>query len=147
MDIRKIENGLSVGAQINPQDVQELARLGFKSIICNRPDSEGPGQASFQEIEKAALSAGINAHHIPIVPGGIKSHDIRAFALAMNEMPSPVFAYCRTGTRSATLWSLSAASSGNEIAEILQKTANAGYDLSALLPMLQEFSANAASPS
>jgi sulfide:quinone oxidoreductase len=51
-----------------------------------------------------------------------------AFASALKELPGPTFAYCRTGTRSATLWSLSAARH-RPLPEILAATKAAGYDM------------------
>jgi sulfide:quinone oxidoreductase len=46
-------------------------------------------------------------------------------------MPGPVLAYCRSGTRSATLWSLAQAGA-RPFDEILSATAAAGYDMSGL---------------
>jgi sulfide:quinone oxidoreductase len=36
----------------------------------------------------------------------VQDEDAEAFGEALTELPGPVLAYCRTGTRSATLWSL-----------------------------------------
>ena len=41
MEAKKISDGLSVSPQISADDIKEIARLGFRSIICNRPDGEG----------------------------------------------------------------------------------------------------------
>ncbi len=46
----------------------------------------------------------------------------------MQELPRPILAYCRTGTRSATLWSLSQAGRMS-VADILAATKAAGYDM------------------
>jgi len=138
MDIRKIDEGLSVGPQITSADATSLAELGFKSIICNRPDGEADDQPSFEAVRNAATAAGLNAHHIPVTPGGIQPHDINAFGLALAEMPKPVFAFCRTGTRSAALWALSAATSGTAVETVLKETADAGYDLEGMRPLLDE---------
>ncbi|MEK7693844.1 MAG: TIGR01244 family phosphatase, partial [Pseudomonadota bacterium] len=35
-----------------------------------------------------------------------------AFGLLVAELPKPVLAYCRTGTRSATLWNLASSRQG-----------------------------------
>ena len=45
--------------QITAADVPALADRGFRSIICNRPDGEGPDQPTFEEIEAAAQDAGL----------------------------------------------------------------------------------------
>ena len=50
------------------------------------------------------------------------------FGAALTELPGPVLAYCRTGTRSATLWSL--ANAGKlALPKILAATKAAGYDM------------------
>ena len=44
MQINKVTNYVSVSPQIQLEDVKTLAELGFKSIICNRPDGEDSGR-------------------------------------------------------------------------------------------------------
>ena len=39
-----LSDTLSVAGQISPADLPAIARAGFKSLICNRPDGESPGQ-------------------------------------------------------------------------------------------------------
>jgi uncharacterized protein (TIGR01244 family) len=52
-------------------------------------------------------------------------------------LPAPALAFCRSGTRSTYLWSLARGAAGDEPAEIAAKAANAGYDVSGLLPMIE----------
>ncbi len=137
MDVRKISDEISVGPQISEEHVRKLRELGFKTIICNRPDGESGDQPDFQLIMNAAAKAGLDAHHLPVVPGGITEHDIHAFSLALAEFPGPVFAYCRTGTRAAALWALTQAGSGADIEALLHDTSKAGCDLSAMRPLLE----------
>ena len=144
MDIRKINDDFSVGPQITEADVGKLAELGFKTIICNRPDGETSDQPDYQLIMNAAAEIGLNAHHLPVVPGGIAEHDIHAFSLALAEFPGPVFAYCRTGTRAAALWALTEAGMGADIELLLHDASNAGYDLSAMRPLLEATARDAA---
>ncbi len=132
MDIKTIDEGLSVSPQISPSDLAAIKDAGFRAIICNRPDGEAGDQPTFEEIEAAAAKLGIEAHYLPIVSGMVKDEDAIAFGGALTHLPGPVLAYCRSGTRSATLWSLSQA--GNLSApEILQKTKDAGYDMSGVV--------------
>jgi sulfide:quinone oxidoreductase len=42
MDIQLLTAHLSVSPQILVSEMQALSEAGFKSIICNRPDGEGP---------------------------------------------------------------------------------------------------------
>ena len=109
MDIRKISEQVSVAPQILEADLAALREKGFQSIICNRPDGEGADQPTFQELATTAKKLGLEARYIPISSGIVQDEDAAAFGVALDEMPKPVLAFCRTGTRSATLWSLSQA--------------------------------------
>ncbi len=128
MDIRKIDDTISVAPQIELQEMDEIARLGFKSVICNRPDGETLEQPEQRLMEEAALAAGLDFRYLPLSPGRLTAELVEDFGAALHDMPGPVLAYCRSGTRSATLWALSQA--GKRPAdEILGMAADAGYDL------------------
>ncbi len=129
MDVKKISNELSVSGQIAVDDVAALAEQGFRAVICNRPDGEGPDQPNFEEIEEAAKKAGMEARYIPIVSGKVGDDDAQAFGDALQSLPKPVLAYCRSGTRSTTLWSLAQADR-MALADILAAAKRAGYDMS-----------------
>ncbi len=128
MDFRKISPDLTVSPQIAAADVAAIKAEGYRSIICNRPDGEGADQPGFEEIEAAARTAGLETRYIPIQAGLVRDEDAEDFGAALREMPGPVLAYCRTGTRSATLWSLAQAGV-RPIPEILAATKAAGYDM------------------
>ncbi len=130
MDIRKISDALSVSPQITPDDMAAVKAAGFRAILCNRPDGEGADQPSFDEIEAAARKQGLEARYVPVQSGIVGDDDARAFGQALTELPGPVLAYCRTGTRSATLWSLNEAAHKRPVSEILTATKAAGYDMS-----------------
>ena len=129
MDPKKITDTVSAAPQISADDVTELARQGYRAIICNRPDGEGADQPAFEEIAAAARDAGIEARYLPVQTGKVSDEDAEAFAAALRELPGPVLAYCRSGTRSATLWSLAAAADGRDLPGILSATKAAGYNM------------------
>jgi TIGR01244 family protein len=106
MDIKKITDKFSVTPQITPDEIDAIKETGFKAIICNRPDGEGPDQPTFEEIETAAKKAGLEVAYVPVQSGMVRDEDVEAFGAALKDLPRPVLGYCRTGTRSATLWSL-----------------------------------------
>lgn len=130
MDAKLITNDLSVAPQIGPDDIPAVASAGFRSIICNRPDAEAVDQSAFREIERLAGQAGIAARYLPVTSGGITDADVAAFEMATDALPKPTLAYCRTGTRSATLWSLAEARRGRAVPEIVAAAKAAGYDMS-----------------
>ncbi|MBX2836294.1 MAG: TIGR01244 family phosphatase [Gammaproteobacteria bacterium] len=129
MDVKRLSDKLSLSGQIQLGDVAKLAELGFRSIICNRPDGEGADQPTIDEIKSAGESAGLEVRYLPMVPGQVSDGDVALFGKAMRELPKPTLAYCRTGTRSATLWSLSQASA-LPMTDILAATKAAGYEMS-----------------
>ncbi|CAG9171008.1 hypothetical protein LMG23992_01907 [Cupriavidus laharis] len=128
MQPRALTNDLSVSPQIVPDDVPTLAAIGFRSLICNRPDGEGPDQPGFQEIERKASALGLQVHYLPVESGKVSDEQAQAFGQLLDSLPKPVLAYCRTGTRSATLWALSQ-SARRPLPDIIERAAAAGYDL------------------
>ena len=132
MNSKKLSNELSVSPQIVSSDVARLAEQGFKSIICNRPDGEGADQPLFTEIESAARAAGLAARYLPVSTGKVTDEDAALFGAASAELPKPILAYCRTGTRSTTLWALNEGSR-RPAAEIAETAKAAGYDVSGVL--------------
>lgn len=102
MQIKAIDDRLSVGPQIAPEDVAALKARGFRSVVCNRPDGEEWGQPAFAEIERAAFAEGLETRHIPVA-GQPTPEQAARFAAALREMPGPVFAYCRSGARAGML--------------------------------------------
>lgn len=135
MEVRKISDKLSLSEQIQSSDVASLHESGFRSIICNRPDGEGADQPNFDEVRAEAEKHQMQVRYLPVLPGKVSDEDVESFSQAMRELPKPTLAYCRTGTRSATLWSLSQARS-QSVPDILKAAKAAGYDMSAVVRRL-----------
>ncbi len=136
MQTRRVTDDLSVAGQIEPADLVVLAAQGFRSVINNRPDNEGAEQPASAALAAAARAAGLAYRYIPVVAGQLPEAQVDAFAAALGELPAPVLAFCRTGTRSTSLWAIHAARTA-PVDAVLQSAAAAGYDLSALRPRLQ----------
>jgi uncharacterized protein (TIGR01244 family) len=132
MQLRQLTNILSVSAQIDEADVGTLAEQGFRSLINNRPDGEVPGQPDSTAIAAAAARHGMAYMHLPVVSGQWQADVVDAFANALHTLPTPILAFCRSGTRSCTLWALSACAAGEDREAVIACAATAGYDLSAL---------------
>src|SRR5690349_5802349 len=107
MNLKTLTPTLSVTPQISPDDVATLAAQGVTTLICNRPDGEQPGQPDHDTMAAAAQAAGLQFEFIPVVSGQLRPEQAQAFGSALAKAPGPVVAYCRSGTRSATLWALS----------------------------------------
>ncbi len=132
MEIKPISADIAVSPQITAQDLETIAQQGYRAIICNRPDGEGADQPVFEEIAAAARAQGLEARYLPVVSGKVSDADAESFGRALRELPGPVLAYCRTGTRSATLWSLAQAATQSP-ADILAATKAAGFDMAGVV--------------
>jgi sulfide:quinone oxidoreductase len=135
--LHQITPDISVGSQLAPADVADLAAQGFRAIISNRPDGEVEGQPTAAALAAEARRHGLDFRHIPVVTGRIGEADIDAFAQALEELEGPVFAFCRSGTRSTGMWALSQAGR-SEPAALIRTAAAAGYDLTPLAGRLEE---------
>lgn len=102
--MKRLSDTLTVSPQIQAADIPNLVAAGFKSILCNRPDGEEPGQPAFATIAAAAEAAGVPVVHLPVVAGAITPDQVTAFADVLDRLPTPIFAYCRSGGRCEMLW-------------------------------------------
>lgn len=133
---RTLDDSISVFGQIEPEDVAAAKEQGFTTIINNRPDNEQPGQPAGSEIEAAARAAGLSYVAIPVDHSGFAEWQVSAMAEALQKADGPVLAFCRSGTRSTYLWALARHGLGDAGEELIAKAAGAGYDLSAIRPIL-----------
>jgi sulfide:quinone oxidoreductase len=131
MSPRTLTDTLSVSPQLSPDDIDAAAAAGFRTIINNRPDGEEPGQPRSADLAARAAAAGVAYTHIPVVSGQIGSEDIAAFGAVLSAGKGKMLAFCRTGTRSTTLWALAQANQLSADA-IVGIAATAGYDLAGL---------------
>jgi uncharacterized protein (TIGR01244 family) len=112
LPIRQVADDVCVAPQLTPEAMTELARLGFRSVVNNRPDFEhGPDQPTSAAIEEAARAAGLEYRFLPVNGGYQSPEEIAAFAQLLAELPKPMLAFCRSGARSTKLF-LSASSQG-----------------------------------
>ena len=104
MEYRQITDEYAVSGQIAPEDIAAIKAAGFRSIICNRPDDEQPDQPTAAEIAVAAQAADLIFRHIPFTSGQMTEADVQAMVEALDEIPGPVFAFCRSGARSTNIF-------------------------------------------
>lgn len=100
-----IGDGLAVAPQLAPSAMAAAAALGFRSVINNRPDGEGgAAQPTSAEMEMAAVAAGLQYVYLPVAPAVHTPEQIAAFKALLNDLPKPILAFCRSGTRSTQLY-------------------------------------------
>jgi len=123
----KVTDALSVSAQIEAGDIDAIAAAGYRSIICNRPDGEEPGQPDFEAIETAAKAKGLDIRYQPVT-GGLSQEDVDSFAALTDTLSAPTLAYCKSGTRCILLWA-HAECEKRPLGDVLELARKAGFNL------------------
>lgn len=105
--LQQVREDISIAAQIRVEHVQRAADLGFKSIICNRPDEEeGEHQTPHQEIAQACARHGLAFTYFPVSPTNHTEQQARDMQDFLNQSARPILIYCRSGRRSKALLAL-----------------------------------------
>jgi uncharacterized protein (TIGR01244 family) len=105
LPLRAVAPDVCVAPQLTASSMAEAARMGFKSVVNNRPDFEhGADQPTSADIEAAAHAAGLEYRFLPVDGGYQSPEQIAAFAQLLAELPRPLLAFCRSGARSTRLF-------------------------------------------
>lgn len=104
MDIRKIDDEYSVSGQISIDDLDTIKALGFRSLVCHRPDHEEPGQPLFADIAERAAELGLAISHVPVGRTGVDAEAVEGMVDALDELERPILGFCRSGARSTAIY-------------------------------------------
>ncbi len=99
-----LDDKVQVYGQITPDQVGKIAALGFKAIICNRPDGEADDQPDYDDIEAEAARYGLAFKYIPYSNGALTPKLLANVKNTIDATDGPVLMYCRSGRRSTILW-------------------------------------------
>ena len=137
MEIKPVTTGFSVAEQLTEDDLVTLKEAGYRTVICNRPDGEAEGQPTAHRLAARAQELGLAWYWIPVAPGNFTEEAQISFSEVLSEAAEPVLAFCRTGTRSITLWALSQAEQVTA-QQLIDQAAAAGYDLVKCAPQFKQ---------
>jgi uncharacterized protein (TIGR01244 family) len=137
LELKRINDDVSVAPQISPDDMPAIRAAGFTTVINNRPDGEAPDQPTSETMRAAAEAAGLSYHFIPLGRDGVSAQMVDEERAVLEGSDGPVLAFCRSGTRSTTLWALTQAGQ-MPAQEIVAQAAHAGYEMSHLLGHLSQ---------
>ena len=105
LPLRAVAPDVFVAPQLTPEAMAEAARAGIRSVVNNRPDFEhGPDQPTNAAIGAAARAVGLEYRFLPVSGSFQTPEQIAAFARLLDELPRPILAFCRSGTRSGSLY-------------------------------------------
>lgn len=127
--ITYITPNFAVSDMPGAEDFAEVAALGFKSVISNRPDHEEDGQMTGRMEAVLAWREGLRFQHIPAAKHEVFTDAVvEPMADALNRLEGPILAHCKTGIRSVILWAAASARS-QPVDCVLAALRNAGFDL------------------
>ena len=125
MSIQKLADNLYIAPQLTEADVQEAAKLGIQTVICNRPDGEEENQVTFKQVKSWLEAAGIREHHHqPVVAPAINAADVAAFQNLLKSVPQHQV------------------QNGASVAEVVAAAQQAGVNLSNFEARLQDAQQN-----
>ena len=127
----------AVAGQLAAGDFAEIQALGFKAIIANRPDGESWMQLSAAKTEQLAAEHGMAFRYLPLVMADVlEQRTSEATQAAIDALPGPVLAFCRSGTRSAMAWAANASLS-QPVDGIIAALKQADFEIPGLADELQ----------
>lgn len=129
----------AIGPQVSANDFEPLRAAGFASVLNVRPDNESGTYLGSVDAEQVARANGLAYAHSPTENHAIFESDIlNRFEQALVDLPMPIFAHCKTGTRAAILWAL-VASRHRPVETVMATLRAAGQDLDFLEQELRDF--------
>ncbi len=100
----KLNDHVATAPQIQPEHMAAIAGAGYRVVVNNRPDGEALDQPESEALRQAAEAAGLEYHYYPLNAFNYPGDDVAAMAALFDDAQKPVFAFCRSGTRSTNLW-------------------------------------------
>ncbi|ALF56080.1 beta-lactamase [Nostoc piscinale CENA21] len=132
---KKISDDLSAAGQITPEQLQQAASEGFKSVINLRsPDEQG----FLSDEQQQAEAAGLKYANVPLKPTE-PNHELTKAALEeIADLPKPILIHCAAGARASGIALIAnAIQDGLTDEQITQKAAELGISLEQ--PHLKQF--------
>lgn len=139
-DTIRIDEQLTVAStQISEEQLQQAAKVGFKSVLNLRSPSE-PGfpKDEQQQVE----SAGLQYLNIPVNPAQITDQLTDQILTQMDQLAKPILLHCSTGIRSGAMALIYfAVHQDMAVEQALEKSNQLGLNLAAK-PKIQQFVKN-----
>ena len=138
MNLQTLEPGFAIADALSPADLEEVSRQGFRTVICNRRPGESEDHPDEEAFAAAAGELGLGWVSIPVASGEYSDADVAAFRQTLEEAPTPILAFCRSGRRSTHLWAQARAQQPEcNIPMLLKAAREAGQDPQPIRKLLQ----------
>ena len=140
-EITPVTPEFAIGPQPAAEDFASVREAGYAAILNVRPDDEAGEYLVSANARLLAEDQGLNYAHSPSDNHALFETDIiDQFERALTELPKPIFAHCKSGTRAAILWAL-VASRQREVKDVIADLRKAGQEIEFLEDELRESAA------
>ena len=138
MKLRQLTEDFFVANQLEVSDFSTLKQLGFRSVLNNRPNRESADQPEEIELRDAAKRSGLRYAAAPINNQDLTAAEVAATAAALADLPTPVCAFCRSGTRAMLAWAIINSQNSGQT-EVLSRVGAAGFQESDVAQRLRNY--------
>lgn len=99
-NIKKISDEFSAAGQISPEDLQQVAQAGFKSVLNLRsPDESGV----LSDEQQKAEAAGLAYANAPLSNATPELEQVNQALQELEDLPKPVLIHCGAGLRAGAV--------------------------------------------
>ncbi|WP_341528359.1 protein tyrosine phosphatase family protein [Nostoc sp. UHCC 0302] len=134
-NIKKVSDDLSSAGQVTPEELQQAAQEGFKSVLNLR----SPDEAGFlSDEQQQAQAAGLEYANVPLKPTEANQLLTEQAIQEIANLPKPVLIHCAAGARASGIALIAnAISEGLTYEQITEKAQELGLNLEQ--PHLKQF--------
>lgn len=132
---KKVSDNLSIAGQVTPEELQQLASLGFKSVLNLRASGE---EGFLSDEQQQAEKLGLEYANIPLQPKQADKELTKQAIEQVENLAKPILIHCAGGARAGGIALIAAAiEEGLSYEEITQKAKGVGISLDQ--PHLKQF--------
>lgn len=133
---KKINDQLTIAGKLAPEQLQQAASEGYKSVLNLRsPEEEGFLKDEQQQVE----AAGMQYVNIPVKPDGMTDKLTDRVLDQIDQLPKPALIHCASSMRAGAMAFMSVATrQGMTAAQVFEKAEEAGFDCDAN-PRMKQF--------
>jgi uncharacterized protein (TIGR01244 family) len=136
--VMKISDQVTVGAQPSEDQLQQLGKQGFKSVVNFRTEGEEDQPLSPKAEGEQVKAAGMTYLHVPVSMKSMGPEQVDQFREKYAALPKPVFAHCKSGKRAGAMVMMHmAVEQGMTGEQTLQQAEKMGFECDQ--PELKEF--------
>jgi len=134
-EAKRVSDELSIAGQVTPQQLQQAAAEGFKSVLNLRsPDEAGV----LSDEQRQAEVAGLAYSNIPLSNSDLNNGQVSKALEALEGLPKPVLIHCGAGARAGAIALIAKATQENlSPEELIDQAKQLG--LSSDQPHLKQF--------